>query len=233
MENKNELLDKYNISEQDLYTLGIIEARKDSVGFFEKDKLKAKSLGVLKPYNVKFMDLGNLLNAIKTQGYHKDQSLIDKYGHIDLESKTSSLGMKYVIPGMKYVIPIIVGIVVFFYIFSSIVEGTTFPDEWRDRKLYSVSDSRDWIIIRSDDSFTLHEYIPNSEQTFEWNGKIDGMTLVSSKPFSYHGRNNYKPTQIDPNIEVMDISGKFLRINFEGFNTISGSYQTDGRNYVP
>lgn len=112
MENKNELLVKYNISEQDLYTLGIIEAKKDTVGFFEKEKLKAKSMGVLKPYNVKFMDLGNLLNVIKTQGYHKDQTLIDKYGNIDLESKTSSLGM-------KYVIPVIVGIVVFFYIFSS------------------------------------------------------------------------------------------------------------------
>jgi hypothetical protein len=69
-------------------------------------------MGVLKPYNVKFMDLGNLLSAIKTQGYHSNQTLIDKYGNIDLESKTSSLGM-------KYVIPLLVGIVVFFYIFSS------------------------------------------------------------------------------------------------------------------
>ena len=111
MDVSNELINKYNISEQDLYTLGIIETKKDSVGFFEKEKLKAKSMGVLKPYNVKFMDLGNLLNVIKTQGYHKDQTLIDKYGNIDLESKKSSLGM-------KYVIPVIVGIVVFFYIFS-------------------------------------------------------------------------------------------------------------------
>ncbi len=112
MENKNDIISKYNISEQDLYTLGIIEAKKSTAGFFEKEKLKAKSLGVLKPYNVKFMDLGNLLNAIKTQGYHANQTLIDKYGNINLETKASSMGL-------KYIIPIVVGIVVFFYIFNS------------------------------------------------------------------------------------------------------------------
>lgn len=112
MEIKNDIISKYNISEQDLYTLGIIEAKKSTAGFFEKEKLKAKSMGVLKPYNVKFMDLGNLLSAIKTQEYHANQTLIEKYGNIDLEAKASSMGL-------KYVIPIAVGIVVFLYIFNS------------------------------------------------------------------------------------------------------------------
>jgi hypothetical protein len=128
---------------------------------------------------------------------------------------------------------LIIGGGIVLFIILLVRNSNSFPDEWRNKKLYSVSDSRDWIIIRSDDSYILHEYIPNSEQTFEWTGKIEGMTLKSSKSLTYQGRNDFRPTQIDPKIEVMDIAGKFLRINFEGFSTISGSNETDGRNYVP
>lgn len=59
------LINKYNINEKDQYQLGIIESKKKSSGLFEKEKLKAASLKILKPYNVKFMDLGNLLSEIK------------------------------------------------------------------------------------------------------------------------------------------------------------------------
>jgi hypothetical protein len=59
------LINKYNIAEKDLYKLGVIESKKKSSGFFEKEKLKAESLKILKPYNVKFLDLGNLLDEIK------------------------------------------------------------------------------------------------------------------------------------------------------------------------
>jgi len=90
MEGKNELIEKYNISEQDLYTLGVIEEKKSTAGWLDKEKLKAKSMGVLKPYNVKFMDLGNLLSAIKAQSLHTDQTLRDKYGDIEIENIKSS-----------------------------------------------------------------------------------------------------------------------------------------------
>lgn len=106
------LIDKYNISEKDLYTLGVIELKKSKAGFFDKEKLKAKSLGILKPYNVKFIDLGVLLNEIKSSGFHTNQMLIEKYGAIDIDSKSSSFGF-------KYFVPIIIGIVVFFYVFNS------------------------------------------------------------------------------------------------------------------
>ena len=112
-----ELIEKYNLKEEDLYTIGVIEAKKASSSFFEKEKLKAKSMGILKPYNVKFMDLGNLLSEIKTQGYHANQTLIDKYGNIDIETKASSMGL-------KYVIPVVVGIAVFFYIFNTSSSNT-------------------------------------------------------------------------------------------------------------
>jgi hypothetical protein len=59
------LILKYNISEKDLYSLGIVESKKKSVGYLEKEKLKAVSLKILKPYNVKFMDLGGVLSEIK------------------------------------------------------------------------------------------------------------------------------------------------------------------------
>jgi hypothetical protein len=66
------LISKYNISEKDLYSLGIIESKKRSLGYLEKEKLKAVSLKILKPYNVKFMDLGGLLSEIKEGGFdHK------------------------------------------------------------------------------------------------------------------------------------------------------------------
>ena len=59
------LINKYQISEKDLYQLGLIESRKKTSGLFKKEKLKAASLKILKPYNIKFLDLGNLLNEIK------------------------------------------------------------------------------------------------------------------------------------------------------------------------
>jgi hypothetical protein len=31
----------------------------------------------------------------------------------------------------------------------------------------------------------------------------------------------------------MDVGSKLLRINFNGFSMISGSYETDGRDYTP
>mgnify|MGYP006089750187 CR=1 FL=1 len=220
------LIEKYNIKEEDLYSIGVIEAKKASSSFFEKEKLKAKSLGILKPYNVKFMDLGNLLSEIKTQGYHANQALIEKYGNIDIETKPTSMGL-------KYVITILIVIITVFFVFNQIGGNNSIPDDWKGKKLYNVVDGRDWIIINDDNTFTLHEYIPNAEETYEWNGKIENMELITSKTLSYHGRNNYKPTEIDSKIEMMDIGGKFLRINFKGFNTISGSYETDGRNYTP
>jgi hypothetical protein len=130
----------------------------------------------------------------------------------------------------KYVM---IGGYIIFFLYLINMNGNSFPDEWRGKRLYSASDSRKWIVIRSDNTFTLHEYIPNSEETFEWNGTVEDMTLKSSKSFVFQGRNDFRPSSIDPHIEVLDIGGKFLRINFEGFSTITGSDFTDGRNYMP
>lgn len=61
------LIKKYNISEADLVALKEIETEKSNLGMFslKKEKLKSESMRILKPYNVKFMDLGMLLNEIK------------------------------------------------------------------------------------------------------------------------------------------------------------------------
>ena len=94
----SKLLKKYNISEKDLYTIANIESKKESASFFEKEKLKSKSLGVLKPYNVNFMDLGVLLSEIKNSGYDKDKDLILKYGPVDIATAKSSMGLQIIAP---------------------------------------------------------------------------------------------------------------------------------------
>jgi ATP-dependent Zn protease len=112
-----DLLEKYKIKEEDLYMLGAIEKKKSSASYFEKEKLKAKSMGILKPYNVKFMDLGGLLNEIKSKDFGNNQVFIDKYGDVNLDTIKSS-------SGLKYIIPIIIGIGVFFFIFSAKNDGS-------------------------------------------------------------------------------------------------------------
>ena len=64
---KDSLIKKYSISETDLERLKEIEKEKSELGLFsmKKEKLKAESMRILKPYDVKFMDLGILLNEIK------------------------------------------------------------------------------------------------------------------------------------------------------------------------
>lgn len=64
---KDSLIKKYSISEPDLERLKEIEKEKSDLGLFsmKKEKLKAESMRILKPYDVKFMDLGILLNEIK------------------------------------------------------------------------------------------------------------------------------------------------------------------------
>ena len=64
---KDSFIKKYSISEPDLKRLKEIEKEKSELGLFsmKKEKLKAESMRILKPYNVKFMDLGMLLNEIK------------------------------------------------------------------------------------------------------------------------------------------------------------------------
>ncbi|MCF8416370.1 MAG: hypothetical protein K9G40_09015 [Crocinitomicaceae bacterium] len=108
-----ELISKYNIKEEDLYILATIESRKETVSFFEKEKLKGKSMGVLKSYNVNFLDLGPLLSEIKSLNFDKSKELIEKYGVLNLETKKSSLGL-------KYILPITFGLGVFFFVLYTI-----------------------------------------------------------------------------------------------------------------
>ena len=92
------LIQKYNITEEDLYKLSCIELAKKSSSYFQREKLKAKSLGILKPYNVKFMDLGILINEIEKLDLHSDEKLVEKFGKYDIETQESSYGFKYTVP---------------------------------------------------------------------------------------------------------------------------------------
>lgn len=131
---------------------------------------------------------------------------------------------------LKYLIGIVIILVVIAIVNNT--KNRSMPDDWKGVKLYSMVDGRDWIIINNDNTFTLHIFIPNADETHEWQGKVENMKLVTTQPLNYQGRNDFKPTEIDPKIEMMDIAGKFLRINFKYFSTISGKYEIDGKNFT-
>jgi hypothetical protein len=114
------LIAKYNISEKDLYQLGVIESKKKSSSFFQKEKPKAKSLGILKPYNVKFIDLGNLLNEINSNNYHSNQQLIEKYGTIELDNIKSNIGLKYITPAVVFIIA--------FFVIANLIDKTKYSN---------------------------------------------------------------------------------------------------------
>lgn len=63
------LIIKYRISENDLYSIGLVEIQKKDASYLQKEKLKVVILKILKPYNVKFMDLGGLLSEIKNGAF--------------------------------------------------------------------------------------------------------------------------------------------------------------------
>lgn len=89
------LIEKYNISEHDLYVLSSIELQKSKEKLFSmhKEKLKARSMQVLKPYNVQFMHLGSLISEISANKYAQREDLITKYGEIKLDEIKTSYGL--------------------------------------------------------------------------------------------------------------------------------------------
>jgi hypothetical protein len=111
----SDLIKKYNFSENDLYILSVIEIKKKKSSYLEKEKLKAKSMGVLKPYNVSFMDLGGLIDEISSNSdYNSRKALIDKYGEVDFTTLKNSSGLS-----TKTIISIVIGFVILFGIINS------------------------------------------------------------------------------------------------------------------
>jgi hypothetical protein len=132
------------------------------------------------------------------------------------------------------------------YINDSVVKvrdawKTTIPDRWINKKLYYFSyltndyDRQDWIIFYKDNYFLLHETNFFTGEVFEWTGKVEDMTLISSQKLVYQGSNQYKPSEIDPKIirigNGLDGSKMYLRIKHIYWNTLKGSYAIDERDY--
>ena len=88
---KESYIEKYGISKKDLWSLKYIETLKSESGFFEKEKLKKKSLAILKEYNVRFLDLGDLLKEIKNNNI----DLIESEGLPNIEDIGSDSGHSY------------------------------------------------------------------------------------------------------------------------------------------
>ncbi len=123
------------------------------------------------------------------------------------------------------------GLIVISMLFTSC--NRSIPENWKGIKLYNMVDGRDYIIINNDNTFLLHEYIPNSDQTWEWTGRVDNLKLITDKNLSYQGSNDYKATEIDPQMQWIKKSffGEHLQIDFTGFNTISGHNEIEKRRY--
>ena len=102
-----DLIPKYNPNEKDLFLISCIQDKiKTSSSYFEKQKLKAKALKLLKPYKVKFMDLGILIDQIAEKEYHLKKELQDKYDTKEIESIKQSFGLKYTLPIILFIIAI-------------------------------------------------------------------------------------------------------------------------------
>lgn len=94
-----DLITKYNPNEKDLFLISFIQGKiKTGSSYFEKQKLKGKVLKILKPYKVKFMDLGILIDQIAEKEYHLQKELQDKYDTTEIESIKQSFGLKYTVP---------------------------------------------------------------------------------------------------------------------------------------
>jgi len=92
-----DLIAKYNPNEKDLFLISFMQDKIKtsssifmSSNFFKKQELKAKVLKLLKPYKVKFMDLGDLIPQIAEKKYHLNKELQEKYDTNEIESITIS-----------------------------------------------------------------------------------------------------------------------------------------------
>ena len=78
--------DKYLIPENIRYYGGLIQKRQSEVGFFKKDRYKKMFIkDIIKEYDVKFMDWGNLAKELKEFESANSQSFADKYSDISVE----------------------------------------------------------------------------------------------------------------------------------------------------
>ena len=92
-------IEKYDISDIDLWTLKHIENLKLESSYMQKQKLKKKSLGVLKKYHVTFLDLGLLINQIRDLDIDISNKNIPNLDSITNESGHDYFTVYYIICG--------------------------------------------------------------------------------------------------------------------------------------
>jgi hypothetical protein len=91
----NNLIEKYSISEKDLYGISLIINKQNQSNFFAKERLKGKVLAILEPYSVSLVDLGRLIKEIEGNYYHTDQELIEKYADVNQDVLKLQTPRKY------------------------------------------------------------------------------------------------------------------------------------------
>tara|TARA_B100001250_G_scaffold404556_1_gene420722 strand:+ start:137 stop:913 length:777 start_codon:yes stop_codon:yes gene_type:complete len=100
------LIEKYKVSEKDIYT--ICFAKNKKLGFSKTVQIKN---AILKPYKVKFLEQAALEKEITEAKSHENEELVKKYGEIDLsEFEKKSTNKK----GSKVGGFVVIGVIVLF-----------------------------------------------------------------------------------------------------------------------
>lgn len=131
---------------------------------------------------------------------------------------------------IKLLIYILIGGSIGYVIFN---QGGSIPEEIYGKKLMTVIDQDDYLIVNEDKTFILFIYHTLTDESWKFEGKIDGNKLVTKNKMEYFPRVNYKPVTIESNIEILNDGGyKGIRIFETGFNTIEGKETTTSKDMI-
>ena len=104
----------------------------------------------------------------------------------------------------------------------------TIPDSLKNKRIHNVIIPAKWVEISSDNILTYHLHINNSGEDFEFKAKIGeyndeestfALSFIGKN--TYQGRNDYKPSEILPKLEIRE-GDNDIRMYVVGFNTIKG-----------
>lgn len=187
------LISKYNISEQDAYKASFMISsfmeKKEQLGYIEKEKLRRKILSMLKPFKVSSNDLPQLINEIHLLKSHTDPKIIERYGQLNLDSYNYDSRMS--ILSKPILIGSGIGLVLLFIVFFLFsldkkecgcripdVSIPSYADSWDDKK-------ENWeykeceMIMSSESAEKIHVYVffnskldkYRCELKYSWPGK--------------------------------------------------------------
>jgi hypothetical protein len=74
-----DFIDKYNITERDLYILSKLEADKSTAKFLNKVAIESKKANLIKKYKINFHEKKKFFNSLQNFPIHNNETLKEKY----------------------------------------------------------------------------------------------------------------------------------------------------------